>query len=79
MATQSLIVVGRSFTELSDHAQVMEEMHHEAQGGNDKKPRYQGNFSVTHSSSQFIGGSFIIDICHVLCIDPNVSQFDPFK
>lgn len=44
MSTQSLVVMGRSFAEVSDHAQLMEEMHREACGGSDKRPRTSGQF-----------------------------------
>lgn len=53
MSTQSLIIVGRSFVEVSDHTQVIEAMHHEAQGVNSKRPGYQGSLCRIHSSSRF--------------------------
>lgn len=51
MSTQSIVVVGRYFDEVSDHPQVIEEMQREAHEGRDKSPKQQGNFSRNHSSS----------------------------
>lgn len=42
--------MGRSFAEVLDHARVMEKMHHEVLGCNDKRPRYQGSFIGSRSS-----------------------------
>lgn len=36
MSTQSLVVVGRSFAKVFDHAQHMEEKHHQDQGESNK-------------------------------------------
>lgn len=40
MATQSLVVAGRTFAEVSDHTSVIEKMHRESREGHDKRPRF---------------------------------------
>lgn len=49
--TQSLVVVGRCFAEVSYHTHLIQEIHHEKERGNDKRSRYQGRFSGSHYSS----------------------------
>ncbi|KAK4737906.1 hypothetical protein R3W88_001603 [Solanum pinnatisectum] len=43
--TEHLVSVGRSFLDVVDHARSMEHIHREAQGGSDKRARYQGSYS----------------------------------
>ena len=43
--TEHLVSVGRSFLNVVDHARSMEHIHRDAQGGSDKKARYQGSYS----------------------------------
>lgn len=50
MSAQSLVVMGRSFAEVFDHAQVMEELHHEALGGSNKRPRCPICFNKSYRS-----------------------------
>lgn len=53
MFTQSFIIVCWFIVEVSDHARVIKEMHRSAQGGNNKRPYYHGNFCGSRSSSHF--------------------------
>lgn len=50
--------MGRSFAEVSNHTQVIEEMYSDAYGGSDKRPRNHGSFSRNYSSSLFTGSYF---------------------
>lgn len=43
--TEHFVSVGRSFLDVVDHARSMEHIHREAQGGSDKRARYQGSYS----------------------------------
>lgn len=43
MSNQSLVIVGRSFGKVSDHAWVIKEMHCKGCEGSDMRPRFQGN------------------------------------
>ncbi|XP_049378066.1 LOW QUALITY PROTEIN: uncharacterized protein LOC125842802 [Solanum stenotomum] len=43
--TEHLVSAGRSFLDVVDHARSMEHIHREAQGGSDKRARYQGSYS----------------------------------
>ena len=43
--TEHLVSTGRSFLNVFDHARSMEHIHREAQGGSDKRARYQGSYS----------------------------------
>lgn len=59
MATQSLVVIGKFFVEVSCYAHTMKDIHHNAQRSSDKRPCQQDSFSrnrVDHSSkAQVIG------------------------
>lgn len=50
---QSLVVVGRTFPEVSNYASVIEDMQRE---GCDKRPICQGRFYRSPSSARFKGG-----------------------
>nr|XP_025884581.1 uncharacterized protein LOC112940524 [Solanum lycopersicum] len=43
--TDHMVSAGRSFLDVVDHARSMEHIHREAQGGSDKRARYQGSYS----------------------------------
>lgn len=40
MSTQSLVAAGRSFVQISDHAQLIKEMPHEIHEGRGKRPSF---------------------------------------
>lgn len=40
MATQSLVIAGRTFAKVADHAWVMKEMHCNGHKGHDKRLRF---------------------------------------
>ena len=47
--TEHMVSAGRSFIDVVDHARSMEHIHHEAQGGSDKRARYQGSYSESQT------------------------------
>lgn len=57
MATQSVVVAGRNFAEISNYDRVIEEMHHESCEGRAKRPRSHGRFNESYSDSQFKSSS----------------------
>lgn len=68
MATQSLVVIGRTFAKVSEHAKVMKEIHRESREGHDKRPRFQGRFGGSHGSSRFRSGiSYVRHPLHLFC------------
>ncbi|XP_049390047.1 uncharacterized protein LOC125854509 [Solanum stenotomum] len=47
--TEHLVSAGCSFLDVVNHAQSMEHIHREAQGGSDKRARYQGSYSESQT------------------------------
>ncbi|XP_015078162.1 uncharacterized protein LOC107021966 [Solanum pennellii] len=47
--TEHMVSAGRSFLDVVDHARSMEHIHREAQGGSDKRARYQGSYSESQT------------------------------
>lgn len=52
LVTPSLVGVGSSFVELSNHARVMDEKHYKGHASHDKRPSFQGRFCGSHHSSR---------------------------
>ncbi|XP_069150444.1 uncharacterized protein [Solanum lycopersicum] len=46
---EHMVSAGRSFLDVDDHARSMEHIHREAQGGSDKRARYQGSYSESQT------------------------------
>ena len=47
--TEHMVSAGRSFLDVVDHARSMEHIHREAQGGSDKRARYQRSYSESQT------------------------------
>ena len=47
--TEHMVSAGRSFLDVVDYARSMEHIHREAQGGSDKRARYQGSYSESQT------------------------------
>lgn len=48
---KSLVIMAKSFADISNYSLRMKEIHHVDQWGNNKRRRYQGRISEIHSSS----------------------------
>lgn len=71
--------MGRYFGDMSDHAQVMKEMHCEAQGGSYKRPSYQVvsvGVEISSSSEEVV---LRVGTLHVSRISLGVIPIDPFR
>lgn len=53
ISTQCFVVVERFLVKVSDHTQVMEDMHHEGCENSYKRPRFQDRFNESRHSSQW--------------------------
>ncbi|XP_069144450.1 uncharacterized protein [Solanum lycopersicum] len=47
-----MVSAGRSFLDVVDHARPMEHIHHEAEGGSNKRARYQGSNSESQTTGR---------------------------
>lgn len=73
MATQSLIAISRSFIKVSNYAQNIEEIHHEALGGSEKRRFYQDSFSRAREAHKLEETVLIIGTLYVSLISISVN------
>lgn len=65
--TGSMDSAGHSFLDVVNHACTMEELRHEAQGGNDKRVYHQGSYSISNSRGRDSYDSIVSAINSRIC------------